>query len=558
MTSTKKSCRNCSENFEITQEDKNFYDKISPVFSGKKYQIPEPSLCPDCRQQRRLSFRNFVNLYNRECDLTGKKIISCYDTEINFPVYEQHEWWGDKWDQFQYGKEFDFSRSFFKQFQELYVKTPKMSVHNAQCENSDYCNFSYNSKNCYLVFGNINNEDCQFGHIVWKSENCYDCVYTYQSELCYESTDTVNCYDVSFSQNVENCRNSHFLINCKNCVNCFGCTGLVNAKYYIFNKKYSQEKYEEMLQQFNKGDFSLVETAKKRVNNLLSHDIVKNYHGLHNENISGDYIYFCKNTQKSYDTKNCEDSKFLVTVESFIDCYDCSFSPQKTEISYEGIFISGYSILFSHNAIDCSNVIYSDNCFYCKNCFGCSSLKNAQYCIFNKQYTKEEYEKLVPKIIEHMQKTGEWGEFFPSEISPFAYNETVAQEYFPLTKKEVVEKGLNWKEEKKSQEYLGPKVEIPDDISDVTDEICSKILQCEVTEKLYKITPQELQFYRKMNIPIPRKCPDQRHKERMALRNPRKLFERKCDNCSVKISTTYAPERPEKVFCEKCYLESVY
>ena len=31
-----------------------------------------------------------------------------------------------------------------------------------------------------------------------------------------------------------------------------------------------------------------------------------------------------------------------------------------------------------------------------------------------------------------MKSTGEWGEFFPHELSPFGYNETVAQEYFPL------------------------------------------------------------------------------------------------------------------------------
>ncbi len=49
-------------------------------------------------------------------------------------------------------------------------------------------------------------------------------------------------------------------------------------------------------------------------------------------------------------------------------------------------------------------------CFYCKlltgcqNCFGCISLRNASYCILNKQYTKEEYEALVPQIIEHMSK----------------------------------------------------------------------------------------------------------------------------------------------------------
>ena len=40
---------------------------------------------------------------------------------------------------------------------------------------------------------------------------------------------------------------------------------------------------------------------------------------------------------------------------------------------------------------------------------------------------------------------GEWGEFFPSSLSPFGYNETVAQEYFPMTREEVIGKTLfNW------------------------------------------------------------------------------------------------------------------
>ncbi len=66
------------------------------------------------------------------------------------------------------------------------------------------------------------------------------------------------------------------------------------------------------------------------------------------------------------------------------------------------------------------------------NCFLCVNLENKKYCILNKQYSKEEYEVLVPQIIEHMQKTGEWGEFFPVCLSPFGYNETVAQEHFKL------------------------------------------------------------------------------------------------------------------------------
>jgi hypothetical protein len=158
-----------------------------------------------------------------------------------------------------------------------------------------------------------------------------------------------------------------------------------------------------------------------------------------------------------------------------------------------------------------------------------------------------------------MKKKGEWGEFFPKRLSPFGYNETMAMEYFPLTKEEAIKNGWQWKnQEDKQQNYLGPAVEIPDDICQVDDAISEKILRCEVTGKLYKVIPQELKFYREMRLPLPRKCFEQRQRERFALRNPRHLWDRKCARCSKDIQTTYAPERPETVYCEDCYLKEVY
>ena len=73
-----RSCTQCSAPFEITEEDLKFYDAISPVFVGVKQSIPPPTLCPDCRQQRRLAMRNSSNLYHRKSDLSGKQIISIY------------------------------------------------------------------------------------------------------------------------------------------------------------------------------------------------------------------------------------------------------------------------------------------------------------------------------------------------------------------------------------------------------------------------------------------------------------------------------------------------
>ncbi len=108
-----------------------------------------------------------------------------------------------------------------------------------------------------------------------------------------------------------------------------------------------------------------------------------------------------------------------------------------------------------------------------------------------------------------------------------------------------------------AQQYLGPEAAVPSDIRDITDDILKTILRCSSTGKLFKITPQELRFYRTMNLPLPDKCFDARLRERFALRNPRKLWSRSCAQCKKDIQTTYAPERSEKVLCESCYLTHI-
>ena len=189
---------------------------------------------------------------------------------------------------------------------------------------------------------------------------------------------------------------------------------------------------------------------------------------------------------------------------------------------------------------------------HCSDCFGCIGLKKGQYCILNKQYTKEEYEALVPQIIEHMKKTGEWGEFFPIYVSPFGYNETLAQEYFPLTKEACLSKKYSW-QDSEEQEGTSFSYSVPVGIDDVTEDILKQTLTCSVSKKSYRIVKAELDFYRKMKLPLPRLHPDERYRNRIALRNPRQLWDRTCAECSQDIHTTYSPDRPEKILCEACY-----
>jgi hypothetical protein len=275
------------------------------------------------------------------------------------------------------------------------------------------------------------------------------------------------------------------------------------------------------------------------------------------ENSTGNYIIKSKNAKRCFDVKNLEDCSHCAQVIDGKDSYDVNYC-EHFELTYDHIgFDDIYDVKFCNTCGFCKNCTHSAFCKSCMNLFGCIGLRDKKYCILNKQYSKEEYEKLVPKIIEHMQSTGEWGEYLPAALSPFCYNESVAQQFFPLSEDEIKKRGYAWKP-RDHRDYQSQTYQIPDDIKEVSDDICQQILACTDCGKNYKIIEQELKFYRKMNLPIPRKCPDTRHLDRMALRTPRQLWNRKCDKCNADIKTAYSPDRPETVYCEKCYLKEVY
>ena len=65
-----------------------------------------------------------------------------YSPDKSYKVYEQSEWWSDKWDQLDYGRDFDFSRNFFEQFDELMREVPlcQLTTEYTQQENCSYTN----------------------------------------------------------------------------------------------------------------------------------------------------------------------------------------------------------------------------------------------------------------------------------------------------------------------------------------------------------------------------------------------------------------------------------
>lgn len=583
MPGMKRNCRLTGKEFVVTEWEQEFFGKMG---------IPLPTLCPEESHRRRLAYRNERKIYKDTCDLTGKSMISLYSPEKDFKVYSQEAWWSDKWDPRDFGRDYDFNRPFFEQFRELQRVVPRLSLLNTKGENSEYCSYTTSNRNCYLVFGGDFNEDCMYSVFCFHSRDSSDLYWVNRSELCYECSDCNDLYNCRFCAHAYNCRDCAFLYDCRGCSNCFGCVGLNHKQYYFFNKEYSKEEYESHVAAYNLKTNSGLKRAKEDFLKFKLERPHRSNFVINCENCSGNDLVNCKNCTNCFDVEGpAEDLKdVLIAGWNLHDALRCNHIGHGADNVYE---IS--STATASNCYFGAMNWYSNNLMYCEmavnschDLFGCTNMKKAEYCILNKQYSKEQYFDLVPRIIRHMGgkvaspqgeragergsgyasssevelKNKEWGEFFPIQNSPFCYNETIAQDYLPLDRKAALSMGLKWLDEEVQKKGSGEKV--PDSIDNVDESICDKTFVCVETGRPYKVNETELKLYKKLGVPIPYFAPETRNVARYNSRNPWKTWMRKCAKCNMEISTSYAPAssaggpaRPEKVYCEKCYLEFV-
>jgi len=454
--------------------------------------------------------------------------------------------------------------------------------------NSPYNNMVSYLKNCYLLTNADYNENCAYGCEIQNSKECFDMNLADRCELSYECVNSQNCYRTFFSSDCQTCNNvwySHNLISCNDCI---GCVNLRGKQYHIFNQPYTKEEYQQKIKSMGLGSYHASLAIGERAKKLALLYPNKFMHGFQNTNASGEYIYQSKNTHDSWLVTGCEDvrySQYLVA-KSTKDSYDYTQYGDGAELFYEALQGGNncQRVRFSWFTVGSSrDVTYGIQNFSCENTFGCVAVRKKQYCILNTQYSETEYKKLSSGIIEDMKQRGEWGEFFPPALSPFGYNETTAQQYFPLSPEEARRKGYTWQlpDPRQYQPTITAE-DLPESITDIPDSILNDIIQClhkgecnEQCASAFRLIPSELQFYKQMNLPLPRLCSNCRHYARLTQRNPPKLWERVCqcagsdsDNhayrntaahshgsthCDNKFQTAYAPEKPEIIYCESCY-----
>ena len=579
-TNSVRVCQNCKNTFTIEPEDFAFYEKM---------QVPPPTWCPECRLKRRLSWRNERNLFRAKDAATGKDIFTGITPHAPIKIYDIEYWRSDSWDPLDYGREYDFSRPFFEQWKESAYAIPWPSRSVIDLVNSDYCDQAGHLKNCYLCFNLDYVEDAAY---VVKSDDCKNVIDLFEAhrvQLSYDSAMIDECFRAFYSIDCDSCTDVWFSKNLIGCNNCIGCMNLRNKSYHIFNAPYSKEEYTKKREAMNLHTRQGVETVRRESELFWKKFPVKFMRGLRNTGSSGEALRNTKNAEHCYMIQDAENIKYVqMTYLNTTNSYDYTVWGNHSSQMYESLTCGEKcdNLRFCFDCWPaCRNLEYCVSCRSSENCFACIGLKKKQYCIFNKQYTEESFDKLRTRIVEHMNvvpyvnkrgATYRYGEFFPQEFSPFAFNETMLADYFPLTKEEALREGYVWRDPESREFQVTITAEnIPDAIDTVDSGILKEILQCGECKKAFRIIEAELEFYRRLKIPLPDRCSNCRYSRRRLLTNLPKFFEGNCacagiadksgvykntvshhhgnGVCPNKFETSYAPDRKEIVYCESCY-----
>lgn len=468
----------------------------------KKFGVEPLNKDPQQIFQQLSAFWQHFALYKRKCNKTGKDMISVFDENCPHPVWHREEWIKNANPP---SAEYNPDRPFFDQLWELFKTCPISHNTGAGNENCEYTDDWWYGKNCYLCHSGLNCEDLSYCYRVLKSRDCQFCVFSFNSELSVDLINCTDCYNSTYAVDSRQCRDSAFLFDCRNCSNCLFCWNLRNKEYCINNKQLTKEQFKKERDKYDFSSRKIYEQAKEDLFEILRTKAWwKNIIQEECENCTGDKIMKCKNCEDCYMIQESEDCANSIRGYGLKDVLNTT-GTMTSELVYFSSMAQDqcYNIKFCYDVIQCKDMEYSAHCYQCKNCFGCCGLVGKQYCVFNKPYPKEEYEKKVQEIKLKLINEKTYGEFFPPHFAACPYEESLAGFHWPLTQSEQQVRGYRTKtiEIKKEGEY-SPIEEIPDSSTNVEEKLTEKSFWDNEYSRPFKITKTDLGFCQRNKVPL--------------------------------------------------------
>ena len=555
-TAGPRTCALTKEEWELSQDEIDWC---------KRLRVPPSKLTPNTRWKWMAYYDvGYQFWWNKHFD-TGEPVLSFHHPASGVRVLPDTEWHSRDFSDITL--DHDPEKPFFDQLFELRGMVPQPATFNHKEPENSIALFSFGDRDSYFTFA-CRSARSYYLIGAFDVEDCSSIFLSSESTRSHAITHSHRIYNSRYIRESFDCMNSAFLFDCRNCENCFGATNKRNKKYLWFNEQLTQSEWEKRRAEVDLGKRSVVEEQMQKFEKMLIEETIwpENFNS-GSEDTTGDYLrdctrcYYCFDSEKGpVDNFWCgwmygapTDNAFCWGTISSSECYLSVSSPDSNKVK------------MCYRSSRCENSEYLIGCMDCRNCFGCVGLRKKEYCIFNKQYTEEEYWKRVDQIKTELLESGEYGEYFPTKFSSAYVPESGAplyagaspedlkalggNEFDPNSEEATRSEGVDFSAAKQAKD-------IPDSIDDLTDEWIGVPIYDPDAGRTFSILKPEAEYYRKERIAPPNDHFILRLKKLSEAGQKAQLKRRDCSVCEKKMVISVNKRYPErKIYCKSCYLK---
>ena len=501
--------------------------------------------------------------WNKHFD-TGEPVLTVHHPASGIRVLPDVEWHNHDFSEAAIA--YDPTRSFFPQLRELQLRVPMPATYNIVPPVNSISLLSQGDRESYFMFG------C-------KSERSFFCIGSLDvadSSLVSLSTNVQKSHTIGHSRNIFNaqyvfesldCMDSAFLFDCRNCKNCFGATNKRNKEYLWFNEQLTAEEWNRRRAEVDLGKRSVVEKWRTEFEQLLLTKAVwpENFN-FKSSNSTGEYLTGAvRCTQCFFSDGAIVDTHQSAWMFGSTEQNLCMWGAVNTRESYMCVTSPDSSNLrYVYRSSGCDTCEYVMGCVNCRDCFGCVGLKNKRFCIFNNQYSEEEYWKRLDELKTSMVDRGEYGRFFPVEFSSTYVPEGGSFMYAGATEEQMRILGGNVflpdTEGAVKEPATEPRgaAEVPDSIDAITEEWIGQPIYDEAAKRTFTIMPTDAAHYKALRIAPPTIHFIRRVNDTIRSGQIASLEDRACAICEKTVLTSKNLTYPErKIYCNEHYLEFI-
>ncbi|MFH1404631.1 MAG: hypothetical protein ABIH21_00850 [Patescibacteria group bacterium] len=549
-------CELTGEKWKMTQEEIGWY---------KKFNVPPSAYAPHIKMLISASHGGCYQWWYQKHPETGKQLLTCAHPASGIKVLPDKEWHDRDFSNIQVP--YDANTPFFDVIYKLERAVPVMATRNrtepvnsisilSQADENDIVTFWCKARNSLFSIAMIDGENSSeifFGNSV---TNCYN---TLHSDRIF------NCKYLRYSHD---CMNSSFLFDCRNCQNCFGAVNKRNAEYVFWGEQLSKEEYEKRVSQIDLSCRSNLQVQFAKFQKMVHEAVWPESFNIHCENSVGEHLNKCTDCSYCYSSGNGTRGLFWChfTYDHSENCAFVDGGVNATDCYNSLGCIQSQNCKFCHTTFDCQSLEYCMHCSNCENCFGCVGLNRKQFCIFNKQYEKEEYWKCVDELKCNMLDRGEYGKLFPASHSPSAFLESTEAMMMGLCNKDMAQKihanvfdssEAGAVGDAPAKGSLNPE-DVPDCLADIDESWTKKPVFDKEIGRRFAFFQQEIDFHKRMNIALSNRHFMARAKALLAEVNVAQYDRFDCGKCGKEVWYAKNPTYTDKkIYCHECYLQYI-